>query len=95
MTGPKPREAQPRSSLEPRKQSGIVSVAAAYFLPSQRWAQMLVISPAGLTHHVTGTMRAVAVGRGCGFVEELAALQQTATEASAAAVEASAFVHGG
>ena len=56
---------------------------------------MLAISPAGLTHHVTGTMRAVAVGRGCGFVEELAALQQTATEASAAAAEASAFVHGG
>jgi hypothetical protein len=36
---------------------------------------MLVISPTGLTHHITGTMQAVAVGRGCGFVEELMALQ--------------------
>ena len=55
---------------------------------------MLVISPAGLTHHVTGTTRAVAVGRGCGFVEALAALQQTPTEASAAAAEGFAFVYG-
>jgi hypothetical protein len=55
---------------------------------------MLVISPAGLTHHVTGTIRAVAVGRGCGFVEELMALQQTATDALAAAAEAFAFVDG-
>ena len=55
---------------------------------------MLVISPAGLTHHVTGTIRAVAVGRGCGFVEELMALQKTATDALAAAAEAFAFADG-
>ena len=56
---------------------------------------MLAISPAGLTHHVTGTIQAVAVGRGCGFVEELMVLQQTATDALAAAAGAFAFIHGG
>ena len=93
-TAPEPHEAQPRPSLKPRKQRGIIPAAAAYFLPSQRWAQMLVISPAGLTHHVIGTMQAVAVGRGCGFVEELMALQQNGTDALAAAAEAFAFVYG-
>jgi hypothetical protein len=55
---------------------------------------MLAISPAGFTHHVTGTIQAVAVGRGCGFVEELMALQQAATDALAAAAGAFAFLYG-
>ena len=93
-TDRKPHEAQPRPPLKPRKQRGIVSVAAAYILPSQRWVHMLVISPTGLTHRITGTMQAVAVGRGCGFVEELMTLQQNGTDALAATAEAFAFVYG-
>jgi hypothetical protein len=34
-----------------------------------------------MTHHITGTVWGVAVGRGSVFVEELTALQQTSTEA--------------
>jgi hypothetical protein len=47
-----------------------------------------------MTQHITGTVWGVTVGRGCGFVEELTALQQTATEALAAAAEAFASEDG-